>query len=537
MAIPVGTTARQLASIARWMLAGVVVFGMLMWWWPGFRAWGAMTSGLLVIWMLWLLWRIVADERTVPGHVLHVALVGPVAILACHLVADGLSGGSGQSSLHGALDASMIFHVALISLGVMLAQSLLSEAAWLDGLLSICALAMMGGTAAAITWGRPGVVRSSVTLLGFAGVGVWLTPLWRARLAARAQARPADDRRGETRHAEEVGLIPSPTRSMRLARLFVAAAAAAILCAAGPAEAMLAAGVVGMVLIVAAVVFPGHRVVRLAIGVALLGVAIVCISLPGVEILWPSIGPAGAVGMGEQAFADLGAGSSGATILARTVGWLGLGWMAAVMAAGAGRMLIAARKESGVHMGRMLTWTAATGVATLSFLAPGGLFVPAASLALVLTWGMLPAMLGWRCKARSGYVLLGALGCMLVLLGLAVGQGLVTWVAFSFAGSGDKVLHALTGFFLAMVMAWLWGSRRFWLGMLGIVAAALAGGVAEGLQGLVSSRNTDMADWLGHAIGCAAAIGPYALCLASRWCESADAGAIKADAYERYVSP
>jgi len=535
MAIPVGTTARQVASIARWMLAGVVVFGMLMWWWPGFRAWGAMASGLLVIWMLWLFWRIVAADRTVPGHVLHVALIGPVVILACHLVADGLAGGPGELSLRGALDASMIFHIALISLGVMLAQSLLSEAAWLDGLLSICALAMMGGTAAAITWGRPGVVQSSVTLLGFAGVGVWLTPLWRARGGTDAQAGPADDTDGEPPCAEESGEAASRGRSKRLARLFVAAVAAAIGCAAGPAEAMLVAAVVGVVLIASAVIFTGRRIVRLVIGTALVGVAIVCISLGGAGMSLPPIGPAGAVGIGEQAFADLGASSSGATILARTVGWLGLGWMAAIMAAGTVRMLIAARKDPTVHLGRMLTWTAATGVATLSFLAPGGLFVPAASLALVLTWGMLPAMLGWRCTVRSGYALLGALGCLLVLLGLAAGEGMVTWVAFSFAGSGDKVLHALTGFFLALLTAWLIGSRRFWLGMLGIVAAGLAGGVAEGVQGIVSSRNADMADWLGHAIGCGAAIVPYALCVGSRWCESVDAVAIKANAYERYA--
>ena len=44
MAIPVGTTSRQLEWLARWLLAGVVVLALLTCWWPGYRSWGTVVA-------------------------------------------------------------------------------------------------------------------------------------------------------------------------------------------------------------------------------------------------------------------------------------------------------------------------------------------------------------------------------------------------------------------------------------------------------------------------------------------------------------
>ena len=90
MAIPIGTTSKQLAVIARWMCAAVVIVGMLGWWWPGYRSWGGLTAGLLTVLAVWLLWRIVAGQNRVPGNAIHLALLVPGIILAIHLCRTGL---------------------------------------------------------------------------------------------------------------------------------------------------------------------------------------------------------------------------------------------------------------------------------------------------------------------------------------------------------------------------------------------------------------------------------------------------------------
>jgi len=83
-------------------------------------------------------------------------------------------------------------------------------------------------------------------------------------------------------------------------------------------------------------------------------------------------------------------------------------------------------------------------------------------------------------------------------------------------------VHAFAAFFLTLVLAWQGGARKARWGLLAIAAAALAGGVGEALQGLLSERVMSMGDWLAHLEGCAAAAPLYLLCIGARWCESAD---------------
>ncbi len=99
----------------------------------------------------------------------------------------------------------------------------------------------------------------------------------------------------------------------------------------------------------------------------------------------------------------------------------------------------------------------------------------------------------------------------------------------------DKFLHWCVGLILAMVMAWLMGSRTFWWGLVGIVLAALAGGLGELLQCITITRRTvEYADWAVHAIGSAVALIPYTLCIGARLCESVDAYAPQDDAGRGY---
>ena len=122
--------------------------------------------------------------------------------------------------------------------------------------------------------------------------------------------------------------------------------------------------------------------------------------------------------------------------------------------------------------------------------------------------------------------MMAVLVAVVILLGLARSEGLVLWATSSFwPGEGaDKLLHGCVGMILAMVTAWLMGSRRLWWGLLGIALAAAAGGLGELLQYVAGTgRGVEYADWTAHAMGSALAVVPYVLCIGARLCESAEA--------------
>jgi hypothetical protein len=155
------------------------------------------------------------------------------------------------------------------------------------------------------------------------------------------------------------------------------------------------------------------------------------------------------------------------------------------------------------------------------------------TLAMGFTWGLLPTMLGRTPNRHRGEVLMVLVVGLVLLLGVSRRDGLVDWSVRSFGG-GDQTLHVVVGFLLSMVLAWLMGSRRVWLGLAGIVLSVLAGGAGELVQGLASRRSMDVGDALWHAVGSAGAILPYLLAMGSRWCESPDVTTRKFDVYQAY---
>jgi hypothetical protein len=511
MAIPTGTTARQIGAIARWTLAGVVIAGMLAWWWPGYRAWGATAAALAVVLTLWLLWRIVLADRSLPGHPVYVALLGPALILGWHLARTGFVPAAPDApGLAGALNISMIYQMALLAVGILLVQSLLPRAAAHAGVLSVCGLAMIAGSAIAIFLGRPHthVIRGALTMMGCSGIGVWLAPLW------GVPRQPSDD--GPMR--------PHPLHhpAVRCACLLAAAGAVVVMAAFAPYETMLAACIAAVVVLLNGVIFHRSRRKLLAVGGALTAgaaVAAVCLrpALPnfgGIQDSW--------FGRGEQAFANVSAADSGFVVLADMIGWAGVAWLTGGLGICIVGMMIRARSHPPADQARATAWTVATALAGAAILMPGGLFFPSATLAAALTWGLLPMMLGRSPRKRPGVLLLGATLAMMGLIGLSRSQGLPFWSAMAL--SGDKnFLHGPAGFLLAMMVAWLMGARNVWLGLVGIAAVAAAGGAAEWLQStLVSWRGSETQDWVYHAVGAAAAMLPYLLAVGSRLCESPD---------------
>ena len=525
MAIPLGTTSRQIEAVARWTLTGVVALGMVAWWWPGYRSWGAVAVGLLSVLVLWLAWQTVRGERRVPGHPLHLALLVPAGVLVGHFVRVGLGPHGGEWAPAGGVDISMVFHLALMALGVMLAQSLLPAAARHVGVLGLCGAAMMSGPAAAMIWGRTQPVRTALALLGFAGVGVWLTMLW--GMAAGA-AGPGG--RGRLRN-----------RVLRGGCVVVAASASVGLSISAPLQGLLAAGVLAATLFLAGIAFPRRRALLLAVGGGMgVGVVVVLSAVRWVRealvgVLVP-LGQAPPFGRGEEAFRDVSAADSGLAVLTAVVGWAGTAAFVLCLVGCLVGLLLHARKGGPGDQGRAILWTAASGMVAGAVLAPGGLFLPAALLAGAFVWGLLPGMLGRPERRRSGAVVLVAVGGTVALQAVASEPGLLGWLCRIF-GAGDGVLHASMGFLAAMLAAWLLGARRAWLGLAGIALAALAGGPAEALQQLISTRTGELRDWLHHSLGCAVAVVPYLLCVGARWCESPDAVAARPDAADAYVGP
>ena len=305
-----------------------MVVAVLAWPAPSLGGWGALTIGLLVTLLLWLAWRTVAGQRTVPGHPVQWVLLGPAAILAYHLGRESLFAQSATPV--GALSLSMLFQLCLLSGGVMLSQSLLPLAARHVEVLSVCGAAMMIAPLAARVSVGPAAepMHDSLALLGFAGVGVWLSSLW--GVGWRGDPWPDDER---ARRGDDAP--PIQTMPLRIAVVATGVLGAAWLTWLSPRSAILAAGVLGIVALLGGLVFHQHRILVLAAGAVLiaggelLGRALhvpgAAMRLVGAVTQLRQVGP---FGLGEAAFGYVGVTSSGLTVLAWTIGWGGVCWLA-----------------------------------------------------------------------------------------------------------------------------------------------------------------------------------------------------------------
>jgi len=500
MAIPSGTTARQVAGLSRLTLAVVLAVGLLVLWWPGYRTWGALGAGLLLVWTLWLCRQLIEGVHTVAGNPIYLVLLAPAVVLAGHFGGSGL-GREHQAAwaMAGAMDLSMLEHLALLALGMMLVQDGLSDQAKRAVLPAVCGGAMMAGPASVALAGHGGPIAGPLALVSLAGVAVWLTPFW---TAGHSTAAPGPRWLGN--------------RKVRLLWVGVAVIVGTAVAMWRPAEALLAVCAAGSMLVLCGLVFPGRRAVMLLAGLVASGV--------GGRLAWGSLlekmpSPVGLFGRGEEAFGALSATDSGLEVLSVTVGWVGLVGSMACFGLGLVWLIIQARLDGSDRAMTAALWATASLLAGGALLVCGGLFLPAVTLATALIWGLLPAGLGAKLRYRPGWALVVLVVMMMGLLGLSRKAGLLAWASRSF-GRGDTTLHCLTGFFLAMVLVWMFGQRRLWAGLVGIAAAGLLGGAAEVLQAVASQRSVELSDWMAHLLGAAGALPLYLLCMGARWAES-----------------
>lgn len=507
MAIATGTTARNLTALGRWGLVSLMIVGMLTWSRPGFTAWGAMSASLLVVAVLWLCSRILSGETTIPGHPLHWALLGPSAVLAWHLAKDGLGRGSVEpGATAGAMVISILFFLALLSLGALLTQSLLPRAAHHSGVMAICGAVMMGGPLAAMALGHSPVARTAMGLLALAGAGVWLCPLWGL----------ADD-------SEQAHPLRRP--GLRAVVLAIAAGAAGGVVWLAPTAGCVGVGMVAIVALMSGLLHRQRRITMLLTGGSLLAASIIGMCRSGMIAAWlldwarltansPSL-----LGGGDEGFCRSGNADSGVVVLAATVGWAGIAWLLGGLAVAALWMMARARGGRPSDHARAVLWTAVAALTFLALLSPGGLYVPAVAMGCMFAWGLLPAMLGHSHRTTSGWALLAVMTAIMLLMGIARQDGLVGWAADSL-GANDKAMHCVTGLLVSLVAAWLCGRKAVWRGLLGLLAAALSGGAGELAQQTLSSRGGEWGDWLAHLAGSAAAAILYLLSVGAAGCES-----------------
>jgi hypothetical protein len=431
------------------------------------------------------------------------ALAVPGLVLTFHMLLATImrqeaENGSG-TALGGGLTLALIVQLWLLAVSVLISQSLLVRATRYTGVLSVCGAAIMLGAAAALMWG-PGECVEALGLLGFAGLAVWLTPLW----------------------GGGGGLVGSlHNRLARTGCLLVAAGGAAALAAASPLAAMTALSVLGVIAVTAGIAFARARLATLALGVACLATGIAALwhwsdvwTLHELPITW--------LGEGGRGLAIVSASDSGLVVLAMTSGWAGVIGLAGGLTAMILVMLCRARRGRRGDRARAIGWSAAAAVVLAALLAPGGWFIPASLLGAGFLWGLLPSMLGRRDSRRSGGWVLLATTLVMLMLAL-VQNGAPAGRLLAGLGGDDGSMHAVVAMLLALLLAWLIGSNRWYLGVLAIILAFAAGGAAEVIQGVFANRSMEMSDWIADGVGCAAALPIYLLCMLSRWCESSDA--------------
>jgi hypothetical protein len=502
------------------MYLAVVLAGLLTWWRPDYRTWGALIGGLMTAMLLWLCWRMVSIDRTVPGHPIYLVLLPPAGILTYHLACTGLGGVvDNEYLISGALNASLLFHLAMLALGVMLSQSLLPKAITHAGVVRVCGAAMIGGGVFAGFRASAEPVREAMSLVGYGGVAVWLAPVWRPSISSPDQ-----------------GFAPSRYRGVfKVCSLAAAVPASGLLAWNCPPAAIFASIGAGVTLVTASVIFSRRSRELLAAGAILAIGGSICAmcgvsGLQGLSFDGPLLGSGeaafGQMIQGQRVLQAVSAHDSGLQILCRTIGAPAAMLTAAGLAGCLVMLMIRARRDHSGDKAQCVAWTVASLLCAGALLNRGGLFVPAVVLAFGLTWGLAAEAAGRSSRPRPGITVLVVLVAIMVLMGVARSNGLLIWAANSLCpkAGGDKLLHAVFGMLLSMTLAWLMGARSLRRGLTGIGLACLVGGAGELVQYLTTTgRSVEWTDWGAHAAGSIAALGPYLLCLGARQCESPDA--------------
>ena len=458
----------------------------------GYLAWSYITTGLLLTWVIWMIGGIIWKTNNVPGNPVYVFILSLAGIFAWHLIADQYVPQIPKSGLFGSVNMSMLFHLVLIALSVLLSQCFFGYGSPPKRLLDVIAVVMMAGTLVITFRGHLETVNAPGVLC-FCGICIWLVPLTRRK---RVEKTPFP----------EPGLLD---KTRYVVRLFVAVLVLAGLLIATQGREILWGAAVGCLPVIA---YLTRRRSKPLLAKFIIALGVVVTIAAGLIVASRDSIPISPVGMGEKGFCFVSAGDSGFSLIMATTGYIGMSCFAIGTVGLALWSLFRTRYVSGGASVRATLWVAAVLFSTAALLVPGGYVNPVNVIVFGFVWGLLPRMTGVTPKFRSVWIPGLVVMCVVITAGVVSNSGLLMKMC-TLHHWGDKALHFFGGGVLGMLMGWWFGAKRRWLGVVGIITAALIGGAGELGQKLFATRAFEWADWKYHSMGVAVALALYILAM------------------------
>lgn len=454
--------------------------------------WTWLIVGTLAGWAVWLVWRTAWGDHTIPFNLLLAFLGAPVVIILAHLVGGGrMDPRTHRFSLLADGDTGPVAELMTLGLLMLVAQDVLSRIRNPRWPVTLVGVAAMLGAILGLS-GKPNPGQFVLSLVGYAGVGMVLTPCLLPHWA------PAHATRGQVRRW---------ALADNIVRATVAAAVVAVLLLESPAARAAgewALGAAGVGLVLAGVLLRQARWVMLTGGAIMLVAAGVMIAQDPID--WP------AWSRTITAFGGLAKRSSGAAggaeMLAVWSGWVGLGALTlGFLAVLCGRLWRAREFASGDQF-RAALWSAVALITVLAVLSPGGLAVPCAALAMAAAWGLMPHIMAQPVRRLGGLVAAGAFAAALAVLGLEQQLSESRWLG-PLLTEGDSIMHFFSALMLTTILFWAMRSRKAWQAVLWTLAGGTLASLGEVAQHYLSTRAAEWKDVLSDYIGAAMALMVY----------------------------
>jgi hypothetical protein len=488
---------QPLGTAARWFMLAIVIIGMSAWWMPSYRTWGSLMAGWVLLLLLWILHSLSMRERQIPGHPLQAGLLALSIMLLVHVL--GQRGTHTAGPVADALGVSMLLQLALLAAGIALCQSVLPRV--VDNLVGIgaCAVAMIVGAICALlwTWHDPPPITCAWALTGYAGVCLWLTPICLS-----------------VKGALSVQQTPLQLPLIRTVWLGVPVAAVSALLVLAPRPSLWALTICGAVLSIgSALCRPRSRLMLASCLAAGAGAAGLTITRAWPDVSW--LASARVFGTGPDALAAISGQESGLAAIAGATGWAGLAALCAAALWCLAALVRSATSMERPRQLRALLWTAIVALAFGAWLGPGGMFAPSTTLLLAVAVGLSPTIMPVSTPPRSAWWVMAWLAAVASQLLWGQHAGLGQWAFESYGiAAGKHILPGVTGFLIALTLAWIFGTRSWRRGAVAALAAAAAPATAALAQ-------QNWAHWTAALspmfIGALAACPVYLLVMLARW--------------------
>ena len=505
---PRGPLAPATRAVLHWVvLAGVV--GLAAGAGAGFtRAseddWAALTCGVLALWVAWLYWRTAEADSHVPVHLLYPHLAVPILILLGHLLREArVNSANGAVELIVAGETGVLMRLMTLGLLVLVAQDVLSRVRHLRWLLTGLGLTMAMGAALRLGTSPEAPGALAAALIGFAGVGILLTPCLVPTFRSNPYRLARDLRLGQ---------------AAVTARIAVAAVLAVWLSVLEPLAAAVTATAAAAAAMLSGAFLKHHRV-RLLAGGAILAVGgAVAICRLGVSPpRW--LGSMSLLGAGDPPDLANAPTESGLRVLGRSSGWLGMAAVGLGLLAALCRSLYACRGVAPGDQARAAWWAGVAVVSAVALLGEGGMAIPGVAVAAAVAFALMPHLMAHRVARFRGWSVAAVFAALLVVLGMAQPLGGQRWAELA-RRHGDATMHFFAAMVLTVVLFWQARPRRWWQGLL--CAAGGAGLTALGelaQEHLAPGRSLEFSDIAADVLGALAALSIFLLIRAAGWIE------------------